>query len=56
MKSKTNSMRVLDSRSIAYEAFEFSPDVRSAEEAGYTVTAHEVTLYGLCRTCAKERA
>ncbi|PKQ19921.1 MAG: hypothetical protein CVT66_07820 [Actinobacteria bacterium HGW-Actinobacteria-6] len=29
---------------------------RSAEEAGYTVTSHEVTLYGLCRACAKERA
>lgn len=31
------------------------PLVRSAREAGYTVTAHEVTLYGLCPTCSKER-
>ena len=30
--------------------------LHSAEKAGYTVTAHEVTLYGLCSTCAKERA
>jgi len=26
--------------------------LRSAENAGYTVTAHEVTLYGLCAACA----
>jgi Fur family ferric uptake transcriptional regulator len=29
---------------------------RSAEEAGYTVTSHEVTLYGLCRDCSGKRA
>lgn len=26
----------------------------AAREAGYTVTGHEITLYGLCRTCAGE--
>lgn len=29
--------------------------LRSAEKAGYTVTAHEVTLYGLCAACSGER-
>jgi Cys-tRNA(Pro)/Cys-tRNA(Cys) deacylase len=44
MRAKTNSMRVLESRSIAYEAFEFSPDVRSAEEAARAMAApiHQV--------------
>ncbi len=27
----------------------------AAFEAGYTVTGHEITLYGLCRTCAGKR-
>lgn len=27
----------------------------SAEAEGYTVTAHEVTLWGLCRSCAGKR-
>ncbi|TDB36964.1 MAG: transcriptional repressor [Actinobacteria bacterium] len=29
--------------------------MRSAEDAGYTVTAHEVTLYGLCAACTRAR-
>ena len=33
MKGKTNSMRVLDSHSVAYQAHEFSAEVRSADEA-----------------------
>jgi len=28
---------------------------RAASDAGYTVTGHEVTLYGLCGTCSGER-
>jgi Cys-tRNA(Pro)/Cys-tRNA(Cys) deacylase len=30
--TKTNSMRLLESRQVAYEVFTFSPDIRSAEE------------------------
>nr|MBC7244792.1 aminoacyl-tRNA deacylase [Chloroflexota bacterium] len=32
MKQKTNSMRFLEARKIPYEAHEFSPEIRSAEE------------------------
>jgi Fur family ferric uptake transcriptional regulator len=28
---------------------------KAAREAGYTVTGHEVTLYGLCSACSGER-
>jgi len=34
--------------------FEHALDDAAAHE-GYTVTRHEVTLYGLCRTCTKKR-
>ncbi|MGQ9494032.1 MAG: YbaK/EbsC family protein [Anaerolineae bacterium] len=33
MKQKTNSMRLLEARKIPYEAHEFSPEIRSAEDA-----------------------
>ena len=33
MSAKTNSMRVLDSRKVAYEAHEYSPEIHSAVEA-----------------------
>lgn len=33
MKQKTNSMRLLESRGIPHQAHEFSPDIRSAEDA-----------------------
>lgn len=44
MKQKTNSMRLLEARKIPYEAYEFSPEIRSAEDAAQAlhVPAHQV--------------
>ena len=44
MKTRTNSMRVLESLRVAYEAFEFSSEVRSADEAAKAMGApiHQV--------------
>lgn len=44
MKTRTNSMRVLDSHHVPYEAFEFSSEVRSADEAAKAMGApvHQV--------------
>lgn len=44
MRQKTNSMRLLEARKITYEAHEFSPEIRSAEDAAQVlhVPAHQV--------------
>ena len=44
MVTRTNSMRVLESHHVAYEAFEFSSEVRSADEAARAMGApiHQV--------------
>lgn len=44
MKTRTNSMRVLESHHVAYEAFEFSSEFRSADEAARAMGApiHQV--------------
>jgi Cys-tRNA(Pro)/Cys-tRNA(Cys) deacylase len=39
MKQKTNSMRLLESRHIAYQVHEFSGEIRSAEDAAQVMGA-----------------
>jgi len=39
VKTRTNSMRVLESLHVAYEAFEFSSEVRSADDAAKAMGA-----------------
>ncbi len=45
MKQKTNCMRFLESRHIAYQAYEFSADIRSAEEAAETLGVQPGQMY-----------
>jgi len=37
MSTKTNSMRVLDSRKVAYQVYEYSSDIHSAVEAAQAI-------------------
>ena len=37
MSTKTNSMRVLDSRKVAYQIYEYSPEIHSAVEAAQAI-------------------
>jgi Cys-tRNA(Pro)/Cys-tRNA(Cys) deacylase len=45
MKSKTNSMRLLESRHIPYQVHEFSTEIRSAEDAAQVMGAPPDHVY-----------
>ena len=45
MSAKTNAMRVLDSRKIAYEVHEYSPEIHSAVEAAQAMGAPVECVY-----------
>jgi Cys-tRNA(Pro)/Cys-tRNA(Cys) deacylase len=45
MSVKTNAMRVLDSRQVAYEVHEYSPEIHSAVEAAQAMGAPVERVY-----------
>lgn len=45
MKQKTNSMRLLEARKIPYEMYEFSPEIRSAEDAAQIINVPASHVY-----------
>jgi Cys-tRNA(Pro)/Cys-tRNA(Cys) deacylase len=45
MKQKTNSMRLLESRHIAYRVHEFSTEIRSAEDAAQVMGARPSQVF-----------
>ena len=45
MTVKTNSMRLLDSRKVSYEVYEYSPEIHSAVEAAQAICKPAEMVY-----------